>query len=208
MMVPIASQNVATAFDKIARPGDIALVQARAASRFLPLLTSEQRSVVFASWADAEQGLGAVAGVSYVGYNPEHWQQTPTSEQQNLPATIQRAATFAHGRGMKLLVAPDQRFDQQYLAQIAPYTDVLVLQGQRFQQNPQQFGNTIAGEIRIARGANPRVQIFVQVLAGRDPASAMIAAYRSIEGNFDGMAVWSTDPTLPALEEFAAQVRA
>jgi hypothetical protein len=206
--MPIESIQSATYFNQIARPTDLALVSARGATRILPSLTTGQRSVVWASWADAESQFPTIpAGITIIGYNPEHWAQTPPDEQQDLPATVKHASEFAHAHGMRLLVAPDLRFDQESLGQIAPYVDVIALQGQRLQDNPTTFATTVKGMIRMARAANPKILVYVQVGAPRGSAAQMLEALRGLEGDVDGVVIWTTQQTLTTLQDLVSQLR-
>jgi hypothetical protein len=206
--MPIESVQSATYFNQIARPTDLALVPARGAERILPALTAGQRSIVWASWADAESQFPTIPrGATSIGYNPEHWAQTPSDEQQALPATVKRASEFAHAHGLTLLVAPDLRFDQESLAQVSPYADMIALQGQRLQDNPDTFATTLKGLIRTARAANPKIVVYVQVGAPRGSASQMLGALRGIEGDVDGVVIWTNQQTLTTLQDLVSQLR-
>jgi hypothetical protein len=209
IVFPIESVQSAAYFNQMARPTDVALVSERGAPRILPALTAGQRSVVWTSWADAERQFPTIPpGVTIIGYNPEHWNQTPPDEQQDLSSTVKRAAEFAHAHGLKLLVAPDLRFDQESLAQIAPYADTIVLQGQRLQADPAAFATSVKGLVRTAHVANPKILVYVQVGAPRGSAAQMIGALRGVEGDVDGIVVWTTLQTLTTLQDLVRQLRA
>jgi hypothetical protein len=208
IVFPIESVQSAAYFNQIARPTDVALVSARGAPTILPALTAGQRSVVWASWADAEHQFPTIPpGVTIIGYNPEHWSQTPPDEQQDLPTTVKRASEFAHAHGLKLLLAPDLRFDQESLAQIAPYADVIVLQGQRLQANPATFATSMKGMIQTARAASPKTLVYAQVGAPRGSAAQMIGALQGVEGDVDGIVVWTNLQTLTTLQDLVTQLR-
>jgi hypothetical protein len=206
---PIQSLQSAAYFNQIARPNDTAMVPARLAPTILPALTNGQHAVIWTSWADAEQQFPKLPpGMSTLVYNPEHWPQTPPNEQQELSVTVQRASAFAHSHGMKLLIVPDLRFDQDSLAQLAPSADVIILQGERLQGNPATFATTMEGFIRTARAANPKIVIHVQVGAPRGSADQMISALRGVEGEADGIAIWTNLQTLTTLQDLVSQLRA
>jgi hypothetical protein len=205
---PIQSTQSVAYFNQIARPNDVAVVPARLAARILPALTSGQKAILWTSWTDAERQFATIpSGATIICYDPEHWDQTPAEEQQNLPGTVKRAAEFAHARGMKLLVAPDLQFDQEHLADVAPYADAVLLQGQRLQDNPARFATFLKGMIQTARAANPKIQVFVQVGAPRGTAAQMLAALRGVEGDVDGIAIWTTPQSLTTLEDLIGQLR-
>src|SRR5262249_37757611 len=152
---------------------------------------------IWASWAEAESQYPTMPrGPTIIGYNPEHWAQTPADEQQDLPNTVKRAWEFAHAHGMTLLVAPDMRFDQESLAELAPNVDVIALQGQGLQDNPAAFATTLKGMIQTARAANPKIVVYVQVGAPRGSAAQMLDALRGLEGDVDGVVIWTNQQTL------------
>jgi hypothetical protein len=201
------SSEMAAYFNQIARPEDIALIPS-GYLHLLPEITSGQVRVGFASWAEAQRELPDLAGqIDMITYNPEHWVQTPASEKENLPATVENAARSAHDQGIKLMVTPDRRFLKEYLAQLAPHADFIGLQGQRLQENPQAFEDWAREMIAIARASNPEARIFVQVGATQGPATEMLAAIQTIAGAIDGISIWSTPSTFQILQEFIAEIR-
>jgi hypothetical protein len=198
---------VADYFNQIARPDDIALLLS-ARLFMLPSINAGRVRVGFASWAEAEQQLdGLIDQIDFVTYNPEHWAQTPEEERSNLVATVERAAEFAHSRNMQLMVSPDRRFARESLGEIAKHADLIGLQGQRLQDDPAVFEAWARELIQIARASNPDVLIFVQVGATQGTASEMMAAIRTIEGDIDGISIWSAPSTLPILVEFVSLLR-
>ena len=140
--------------------------------------------------------------VDIVTYNPEHWEYTPTDEQENLVETVQRAAEFAHTRGLRFMFAPDRRFAEAHLGEVAPYVDAVLLQGQRIQHDPPAFASWVLPMISIARSANPEIQVYVQVGATRGTALEMFTAIQTVANDIDGIAVWSMPRTLDILQEF------
>jgi hypothetical protein len=204
---PIMSSEVADYFNRIAQPGDIALIPTARLS-MLPSINAGRVRVGFASWAQAEQELeGLIGQIDFVTYNPEHWTQTPPEEQQDLIGTVQRAAEFTHTRGIQLMVSPDRRFARESLGEIAKYADLIGLQGQRLQNDPDGFESWATELIQVARASNPEVRIFVQVGATQGTAQQMLAAIQTIEGDIDGIAIWSAPSTLSILQDFVTLLR-
>jgi hypothetical protein len=204
---PVQSPEVAAYFNQIARPQDIASFPP-SVIHLLPQVTAGQKMVGFASWADAERDLETLADqIDIAMYNPEHWEHTPADEQQNLVATAQRAADFAHAHGLRFMFAPDRRFAEAHLSEVAPYADAVLLQGQRIQDDPQAFASWILGMVHTARTSNPEIQIYVQVGATRGTASVMFAAIQTVSNDIDGIAVWSMPRTLHILQEFVTLLR-
>ena len=204
---PVQSPEVAAYFSEMAQPGDMASVF----PMHLFLLSQDtvgQKMVAFRSWTDAQSQLDTLTSpVDMVMYNPEHWELTPEDEQQDLAEIVQQFADAVHARGLRFMFAPDRRYAEEYLGQVGPYVDAVLLQGQRLQHDPQTFASWVLGMTDIARAANPDIQVFVQVGATRGTASEMLAAIQTVAGDIDGIAVWSMPRTLDVLQEFVALVR-
>lgn len=204
---PIQSAEVASYFNEIARPEDIASFPTPYIS-LLDQVTAGQRMVGFASWQEAEQMLDTLATkMEWVLYNPEHWENTPEQEKTNLVATIRTASEQTHARGLKFMLAPDRRFAEESLAEAAPFLDAVMLQGQRIQSDPQAFGAWVKARIDEARAANAEIFVFVQVGATLGPAEEMQRAIETVSGEIDGVAVWSMPPTLDILKVFVTGLR-
>lgn len=204
---PVQSPEIAAYFNQVARPQDVATFPL-AFIHLLPQVTAGQKMVAFASWAEAEDELAALIGqIDMVAYNAEHWEQTPASEQQDLAATIQRAAEFAHAHRIQFMFAPDRLFAEEYVSQVAPYVDAILLQGQRLQHDPQAFASWVRDMSATARSSNPQVQIYAQVGATRGTAPQMLAAIQSVSNDIDGIAVWSMPRSLDILQEFVTVLR-
>ncbi len=204
---PIMTSEMAAYFNRTARPLDIALIPA-AQLRFLPAIESGRVRVGFASWEEAERRLPELADqIDIIAYNPEHWAQTPAAERADLPATVRRAADVARSYGLTFMVSPDRRFAADHLADIAPYADMIGLQGQRLQHDPQGFASWARELIAIARAANPNVQIFVQVGATQGTSAQMLAAIETIAGQIDGISIWTNARTFPILEQFIVSLQ-
>jgi hypothetical protein len=204
---PIQSPEVAAYFNQIARPDDIATISASSKSS-ISQINAGRKMIGFAAWADAEVEIENLKGqISGVLYDPEHWENTPLSEQQNLAATIKHAAEYTHARGLIFFVAPDRRFVEESLADFAPYVDMLMLQGQRVQEDPQLLAGWVHEKALIARKANPDIKIFVQVGATRGSAQVMLTALQAMSEDIDGIAVWSMPRTLGILQELVGLLR-
>lgn len=204
---PIQSAEVAAYFEQVAGPQDIATL-APADLNLLPQDTTGLKMVGFRSYADGQRDLdGLVGSIDGVMYNPEHWELTPDDEQQNLDVMVRQFAQLAHDRGLEFMFAPDRRYAEQYLAEVAPYVDSVLLQGQRLQDSPEAFAAWIRPMIATARTANPEIEIWVQVGATLGPASQMMAAIQTVVDDIDGIAIWSMPRSLNVLQEFVTLLR-
>jgi hypothetical protein len=208
LMYPIMSQEMADYFNNTARPGDLALFLGQGAA-FIPSVHAGQKVMVWKSWAAMQQELpGLVGQIDLVAYNPEHNSPTPQSELDSLPATVQAAYTLAHNNGLKLMVVPDRQLDDQYVTQVAPYSDIFVLQGQRLEGNLNQFARWVAPKVSAVHTANPGARVYVQVGTAMGSPQQMLAALNTVDGQIDGIGVWtSPQETLGPLQEFQHLVR-
>jgi hypothetical protein len=204
---PVQSPEVAAFFHEIAGPQDLASVPPEQLF-LLHQDTVGQKLVGFRSFADARQELDALTSpVDMVMYNPEHWEFTPETEQQDLADTVRQFADFAHERDLGFLFAPDRRYAETHMSEVAPDVDAVMLQGQRLQHDPQTFAAWVTGMAELAHAANPEIMVFVQVGATRGTASEMYAAIETVADDIDGIAVWSMPRTLDVLQEFVSLVR-
>jgi hypothetical protein len=205
--VQLTDQYFTSAYLTVARPSDFGLMSS---GNFwlLPLLTTGWPGAIYTSWADAQTSLPTYATqIPWITYNPEHWSNTPSSEQANLVATVQQASSTIHGYGDSFMLVPDQSFDQAYLAQLVPYADVYGLQGERFENDLTKFQTIIAPEIPAVRAANPNAKVYVQVGTQYGTAQQMYDAISTVIGQADGICVWTDANGLATLQEFLALIR-
>lgn len=204
---PIMSTQVAEFFNQIAQPEDIALILSNRIG-LLSSITAGEVRVGYASWAEAEKSIDRLAGsVEIIAYNPEHWHQTPAVEKENLVETVKWAAEIAHSKGLKLMVTPDRRFAQEKLGEIAAYADIVGLQGQRIQDDPQEFESWVREMVEIARASNPQVMIFVQVGTSQGSAEEMFAAIKTVADEINGISIWVAPGTMGELQSFIQMLR-
>jgi hypothetical protein len=207
VVVQLANQTFATEYDAVSLSDDMGLVSP-VNFWLLPLITIGEKGSVYTSWADAQTGFPPVASqFSYFCYNPEHWTNTPQTEQDNLVATVQQASTTVHGLGVPFILVPDQSFDQSYLAQLAPYVDIYGLQGERFENDTTKFMTYIPPEIPAVRAANPNAKVYVQVGTQFGDAQQMYDAASLVIGQVDGIMVWTEPGAESEVQQFLAMVQ-
>jgi hypothetical protein len=214
MLTVLLGTGAASYYQQFAGPGDIGIVPAQKLNYFnneAALIPSKTIAGGFSSWEAGQQLLDSLQGrVSYIAYDAEHWPQTPVTEQQNLVATVQNMSQVLHSRGIELILVPDRRFDQQYMSQLAPYADIVVLQGQRIQANPQDFHDQLQPLITAAKSANPNVKVFASVGTNNGATSAsMRAALDTLRDSIDGISVFSfgDQNSLNTLQQFVSDTR-
>lgn len=204
---PVQAPEVAAYFQEIALPGDSASFPPDR-QFLLPGDSPGLKMVAFRSWSEAQTQLDSLTDpIDMVMYNPENWDLTPEEEKAELVSTVREFAAFVHERDLGFMFAPDRRYAELYLGEVAPDVDAVMLQGQRLQHDPQTFGVWVQGMAEVAHTVNPDVQVFVQVGATRGTAQEMLAALQTVAGDIDGIAVWSMPRTLHVLQEFVALLR-
>jgi hypothetical protein len=174
----------------------------------LPMIPPGTPGAVYTSWADAQTSFPPYASqFQYFTYNPEHWTNTPQTEQDNLVATVQQASASTHAMGLQFIVVPDQSFDQSYLGQLAPYADIYGLPGERFKNDLTKFQTMIAPEIPSVRAVNPNAKVYVQVGTQYGDAQQMYDAISTVIGQADGILVWTDPNGLATVQCFLVMVR-
>jgi hypothetical protein len=165
------------------------------------------------------------AGVKGVMYDYEKWRFTPEDEQRNPAKSLKEAANLVHARGLLFLAAPAvdlvpvlapdsdrKRQDDTYLSlglagDAARYADVVDIQAQRFQNDPQRYGSFVRAAAAQARAANPKVIVLAGVSTqpgGRDTsADAILRAIQATRDAVDGY--WLN---IPEPGEMSPNVRA
>jgi hypothetical protein len=205
--VQLTDQSFASAYDAVAQPSDAGLMS-QGNFWILPLMTSGSPGGVYTAWAGAQTAFAPYASqFPWFVYNPEHWSNTPTYEQDNLVATVQQASAAIHGMGVSFILVPDQSFDQSYLSQLAPYVDIYGLQGERFENDLSKFQTVIAPEIPQVRAANPNAKVYIQVGTQYGTAQQMYDAVETVVGQADGILVWTDPNGLATVQAFLALIR-
>jgi hypothetical protein len=143
-------------------------------------------------------------------YDPEGWERTPMDERLDPIGSIERFAALSRSNGFDVLITPhanlvsvpgsphaprgDETREDAYLRSgiveaAAAKADAVETQAQKMQNDPKAYRAFVAHTARLARGANPEVQ----VLSGLSthpgyPATAemLVDAWRSVRDVVDG----------------------
>jgi len=182
-----------------------------------PWVSSAKRTASWASVAEFEEDVqaegGSLHGVQSVLYDPEAWQATPSDEQRDPEAAMRRFARLARSLGYEVIITPgltlagvqgstcprdDEESPQDtYLrcdiaGTAARYADVVEVQAQTLQGDPDAYRDFVAAAASDARAANPDVKV-ISGLRVRDDASideeerAWVATVDVVDGHYLAM---------------------
>lgn len=157
--------------------------------------------------ADIEAGLVADE-VTMVMYDPEPWEHTPLAEQLDPVTAMAEFAELARSQGYQVLMTPhpglvtvpgaacrqlpDESVPAAFLrcrlpAAAARSADIVDLQLQALQQDPQRYREWVAAAAGQARQANPQVQVLAHLTTLLAPdVTVLYAAWRSVQPVVDG----------------------
>lgn len=142
-----------------------------------------------------------------IAYNPERQPGTPSTDMDNLVASVRRAKEMAESYGAPLLVGPGlremERREELY-PELARWCDIWLIQSQRLQldlgtRRPVSVDQYRTGVKRIAdllRQGNPDIRVCVQLVAtaerGKNALTAQkIAAYATgVEDIVDAVRIY------------------
>jgi hypothetical protein len=148
--------------------------------------------------------------VRVVMYDPEGWDRTPLEERLDPIGSIEAFGSLARSKGYAVIVTPhanlvsvpgsphaprgDESREDAYLRSgileaSAAYADAVETQAQRMQNDPKAYRAFVADTARLARGANPDVQVLsgLSTHPGYPATAEMLAdASRSVRDVVDG----------------------
>ena len=194
-------------FNRTAHPEDIARIDHLDQLELLDQITAGQRLVVFKSLQEAEQVLPAIAGrVEIVGYNLESGPANLPAEQRDPVDSVRRMRELASRYGAALAVGPDRDFALSDGVAMAAYADIMILQVQRVQTEPQRVAEFVLPLADAMRQANPAPAISVQV-AAQGEVGAIVDLIRTLAEKLDGVSVLTDHETTGFVTAFATELR-
>ena len=201
------NSNTLAWFNRVARPIDVANIHSQDIS-MLDQITAGRRQVLFASVAEAERMVPALAGkINVIAYDLEHWPATPAGEQADPVGAVKRLRALADKYDLAVALGPDRRFTAEYGAEMAPYVDEYVLQVQRLQADPQSLFGFVTPLIQELRRANPQVRIVIQ-LRTEGTVDDLLAVVTTLRQDIDGVSILTSSATLPVAQDFVRRLQA
>lgn len=194
-------------FNDTARPDDIARIENISQIRMLENVTTGRRLVVFKSVEEAADFLPQYANeIDIVGYNLENGLPNPAEEQADPVASVQHMRELVDQYGLELMMGPDRQFALDYGAQMAPFVDLMVLQVQRAQTEPQTVIDFVVPLVRQLRAANPDIEISMQIRTEGEVAD-LIALTDMLKGELDGLSILTSLETTATATELMTTLR-
>lgn len=167
-----------------------------------------------ASWAserqfEADLAAGTIPeGTRAVMYDPERWAPTPEAEQRDPIAAIEAFASAARSAGYQVIVTPHPNLvgvpgavcgtrpseseEDAFLrcgitSAAARVADVVEVQAQYLEADPERYAAVVVEAVEQARAANPGVQV-ISGLSTRFAASphTLVDAWTAVRGIVDG----------------------
>jgi hypothetical protein len=108
--------------------------------------------------------------------------------------------------GVKLAVGPDRAFALSDGVAMAAYADLLILQVQRVQDEPETVRDFILPMVDAVQDAAPDVEIGVQIGAEGD-VTGVISLLQSMAKEIDGISILTDHVSTDFLDAFLAEVR-
>lgn len=194
-------------FNAMARSEDIARVEHISQIDMLSQVTTGRKLVVFKSAADAVRLIPHIAeDIDIVGYNLEHGTANPLNEQEDPLGSIRELREVADEYGLEVALGPDHSFALSHSAAMAPYADMLILQVQKVQTEPETVLDFARPIINNARRANPDIEISVQIRTEGD-VGELLALLSVLEPDLDGISILTSVDTVAVAEEILTELR-
>lgn len=169
-------------------------------------------SCVFRSLRQMEETISFVqeGGVrcDYLAYNPEQTEKTPQEELNDLVGSVKRVQETARNYGASVVTGPGMGYmltREELYPQAASYSDVWLLQSQRFQidketgrrASPEEYQAQVARIVNLLRQGNPNIKVWVQIIIAPGEreentfsAEEIVALAKSIEDLVDAVRIY------------------
>jgi hypothetical protein len=163
----------------------------------------------------------------WVYYDPENWRHTPLAERKDPRTYLRRFGRLAQAHGYHVIEAPAldlgkvagsvcPRQQGETLAHwyvrcdiagmAAPYSDLVVVQGQRYMRDLSTYDSLFSGAKQQALAANPSVSVLTVISTNKGTPAEMAAAARSVAAN--GYYVTIRSNVIQAAKKFFKRMRA
>lgn len=194
-------------FNQRALPMDIARVENVSQLDLLGEISAGQKLVVFKSVTDAERLLPHIHDdIDIVGYNLEHGPNNPRSEQEQPVESMRRMRELADEYDLKVALGPDRSFAISDGAAMARYADIMVLQVQKVQTEPETVYDFVRPLIRDFRATNPDIEISVQIRTEGE-IDDLLALLEPLHDELDGISILTSVETVPVAQSLLQTLR-
>lgn len=194
-------------FNGMARSDDIARVEHISQLDMLSQVTTGRKLVVFKSAADAVRLIPHIADeIDIVGYNLEHGTANPLNEQEDPIGSIRELREVADEYGLQVALGPDRSFALSHSTAMAPYADMLILQVQKVQTEPETVLDFVRPIINNVRRANPDIEVSVQIRTEGDVAE-LLDLLTLLEPDLDGISILTSVDTVEFAEALLTELR-
>lgn len=175
-------------FNEIARPEDIATVTPETVD-LLDRVTAGRKEVVFTSIEEAKVLVPVWADrMDIIGFELEQWSSSSADERSDPVGAVQELAELAERHRLKLAGRLGRRFAAEYGAELAPHLDLVALQTQRLQADPDGLQSFALPTIATLRRANPNLEISAR-LYGEGSVNEFIALILLVGNSVDGVSI-------------------
>jgi len=168
-LIVIATQRAADieALNSILREDDIIFTYG-AKINLLKRVTKPMTMIGRGSIIQLEKELNKLNGfkVDYINYNPEHWKESHTPEEEitNLLNSVRKARLLAQRHKAKLSFVTDHVLLEKFGERIAPLVDMFGIQMQRYQgESLEVFRKEAEKKVAIVRRGSKTVPVFIQL---------------------------------------------
>ena len=183
-------------FNNQARPNDVARVDHPSMVDILQDVTIGRKLVVFKSVADARALLPHIADqFDIIGYNLEHGPANRPDEQADPIGSVIRMRELADEYGKEVAFGPDRAFAEEMSVDAAPYVDIIILQVQRVQTQPETVRGFVEPLATQYRRANPEVEVSIQIRTEGD-VKQLHGLIASMTDTLDGVSILTSDETV------------
>ena len=194
-------------FNRTARPNDVARADHISMVDLLDAVTVGRKLVVFKSVVDVEMLLPRIGDkFDIIGYNLEHGPSNRPDEQADPVGSMIRLRELADQYGKEIALGPDRSFAISDGVAMAPYADMMILQVQRVQTEPETVRDFVEPLATQYRAVNPDLEISIQIRTEGDviQLGELVA---SLTDTLDGISILTSPETIDVADALITELR-